>query len=96
MVGIGIHGTLKKFCLRAYRFETCRAHHFMIKHLYLRWKALKELKKSAKWFEKFANELPTSTIREMYPGVDPIDARNNMALQAARLTKIKFIDLVGI
>lgn len=66
----------------------------MIKHFWVRYKVFREMKKSAKWLERLADEMPTKSIRELFPDLDPIDARNNLLFQSRRLKCLKFVDVI--
>jgi len=51
--------------------------------MFERWKAKRELKKSAKLIEWLASNLPSTTLRMMFPDIEPRDSCN-MLLDVAR------------
>lgn len=56
-----------------------------MREFYLRWKAKRELRKSIALIERLANELPTSSLRCMFPGQDPVFIRNELGLMARKM-----------
>ncbi len=53
-----------------------------------RWKARRQLKKTAKFLERFASEMPASSIKILFPGKDTVDARNALLNAARRIRNI--------
>jgi hypothetical protein len=58
----------------------------LLKRFWAEYKAKRALRASARMLEELAETLPYKTLREMYPGENPLRVRNNI-LRLARLAR---------